>query len=198
MRRLKLTIETPGGHSWLHFGQPSAVHLMGSFIHLLSQVNPGEQPRTTYNVGVIEGGRSINTIASEAACYIDLRSTDPQALQALEQTVRSLPERLALPESRFHFEVVGDRPAGSIPQGHPLVRLAAEAHQAIGMQVELDAGSTDANIPLARGIPAVCVGLTYGGNAHRLDEYIEIEPLEKGMWQLLLLASAAANGAGAW
>lgn len=198
VRRLKLTVTTPGGHSWLHFGQPSAIHALMRFGSEMIALEVPEDPRTTYNIGVIEGGSSVNTIAAEAHCLIDLRSAAMESLADLEKKVRAIGERLTTPEIKFNFEVVGDRPAGSIPGNHPLVKLAKDAHQAIRMRGEVDSGSTDANIPLSLGIPAVCVGITYGGNAHRLDEYIEIEPIENGMWQLVLLTTAASNGIARW
>lgn len=198
VRRLKLTVTAPGGHSWLHFGNASAIHALMRFGSGMLNIQVPENPRTTYNIGLIEGGSSINTIAAQASCYIDLRSAEMATLKKLENDVRAVGERLSTSDVKFNFEVVGDRPAGTISVEHPLVRLAVEAHQAIRMQPDLDGGSTDANIPLSLGVPAVCVGISYGGNAHRLDEYIETDPIETGMWQLLLLTAAASNGIVAW
>lgn len=198
VRRLRLRVTGSGGHSWLHFGCTSAVHELMRFGNEVTQLHVSDNPRTTYNIGIVNGGSSINTIAAEAECYIDLRSEDADALQHLESQVRAIGERLSTAEVRFNFQVVGDRPAGYIPVGHPIVKLAQNAHEAIYMTSELDRGSTDANVLIERGIPTVCVGISYGGNAHRLDEYIETAPLEAGMWQLLLLATATANGIAGW
>ncbi len=198
VRRYKLTVTCPGGHSWLHFGSSSAIHALMQFGSELLKIEAPESPRTTYNIGVIGGGTSVNTIASEAYCYIDLRSEGSAALKKLEQDVMDTAARLTREDVRFHFELVGNRPAGSIPADHPLVRLAVDAHEAIHMKTELDGSSTDANIPLSEGIPAVCVGVSYGGNAHRLDEYIETAPIELGMWQLVLLTTAASNAISTW
>ncbi|KAB2902907.1 MAG: M20/M25/M40 family metallo-hydrolase [Anaerolineae bacterium] len=198
VRRYKLTVTCPGGHSWLHFGGSSAIHSLMQFGSDLCKIEVPSVPRTTYNIGVIGGGTSVNTIASEAFCYIDLRSEDVESLQNLEQDVMSIADRLAREDVNFHFELVGNRPAGAIPIDHPLVRLAVDAHEAIQMKTELDGGSTDANIPLSEGIPTVCVGVSYGGNAHRLDEYIETAPIELGMWQLMLLTTAASNAISTW
>jgi acetylornithine deacetylase/succinyl-diaminopimelate desuccinylase-like protein len=98
------------------------------------------------------------------------------------------------PELGFEVKVVGDRPIGAIPLSHPLVRLAGHALDLVGVQPSYETGSTDANMPLAAGLPAVAVGVTRGGNAHRLDEYIETAPIADGLWQLLLLIVGAASG----
>jgi acetylornithine deacetylase/succinyl-diaminopimelate desuccinylase-like protein len=198
VRRYRLTARCPGGHSWLHFGNPSAIHALVQFGSDFTRLPVPDKPRTTYNIGVIEGGTSVNTIASAASCLLDLRSEDNDALLKLENDMRAIATRLESDDVRFEFEKVGDRPAGSIPADHPLVRLAEAAHEAIDMRIALDSGSTDANIPLSQGIPTVCVGISYGGNAHRLDEYIETTPIEQGMWQLLLLTAAAANAIAGW
>lgn len=198
VRRYKLTVTCPGGHSWLHFGNTSAIHALMQFGSDLLKIQVPTTPRTTYNIGVVSGGTSVNTIASEASCYIDLRSEDVTCLKNLEDEVLALGKKLTCEDVHFDFELVGNRPAGSIPPDHPLVRLAVDAHEAIQMKSELDGGSTDANIPLSEGIPTVCVGISYGGNAHRLDEYIETTPIEMGMWQLVLLATAASNAISTW
>jgi acetylornithine deacetylase/succinyl-diaminopimelate desuccinylase-like protein len=198
VRRYKVTVTAPGGHSWLHFGASSAIHSLMRFGADFSRISVSENPRTTYNIGLVEGGSSINTIASQAACFIDLRSEDTAQLEELDSQMRDLAEQHSDQEVHFQFEQVGSRPAGSIPEDHPLVQLAKDAHHAIHMIPEIESGSTDTNAPLARGIPAVCVGITYGGNAHSLDEYIETPPLEDGMWQLLLLTVAASNAVATW
>jgi len=198
VRRYKITVTTPGGHSWLHFGSPSAIHALFQFGAILTQLPLPPQYRSTYNIGIVEGGSSVNTIAAQAACYLDLRSEDLATLDQLEQQVYQLAHDHSTPQVKFGVELVGSRPAGGIPHDHPLVQLAVDSHAAIGMTPELESGSTDANALLAQGIPAVCVGIAYGGNAHTLDEYIETEPIEKGMWQLLLLATATANALVAW
>lgn len=198
VRRLKVTISAPGGHSWLHYGEPSAIHHMMQFGAELSRFDLPQEPRTTLNVGLIEGGSSINTIAPCAACYIDLRSEDPGTLADLEGRVRELTRKHRVRDVSFDIEVVGDRPAGRIENEHPLVRLAIDAHHAINMPVELETGSTDANALLGKNIPAVCVGVSYGGNAHVQSEYVETLPFEDGLWQLLLLITAASNGATSW
>lgn len=198
VRRLHVTCTAPGGHSWTHFGQPSAIHDLIAAGARIVTLQPDPHPRTTYNIGLISGGQSVNSLASHAELYLDLRSEDPVALEALERQVRDLLRSDHAESVRFEVEVVGDRPSGQIPTGHPLVQLAAAALRAIGCRARYETGSTDANALLARGLPTVTVGLTTGGNAHRLDEYIEIEPLGAGMWHVALLATAVAEQVAHW
>jgi di/tripeptidase len=191
VRRLRLTARGEGGHSWLHFGRPSAIHALVGLAAQLARLPVPESPKTTYNIGVISGGTSVNTIAAEASLQLDLRSEDPAHLQALVEQVEALTRAAATPGIEILSEVIGDRPAGGIPREHPLVQLAASALEAASGRRDkaaFDNGSTDANVPLSRGLPSVCVGLTRGGNAHRCDEYIETEPLETGLKQLVMLA----------
>lgn len=193
VRRLHITCTAPGGHSWLHFGQPTAIHgliTLGAQIITLPVPN---HPRTTYNIGLIEGGHSVNSLATSASLYLDMRSEETTSLAALEQQVMKAIDQARQPNLALTAEVVGDRPAGSISTHHPLVQIASAALLAIDMQPIYETGSTDANILLAKGLPTVTVGITHGGNAHRLDEYIETEPAADGLWQVLLLVLAAAK-----
>lgn len=193
VRRLRVTCLAPGGHSWTHFGQPSAIHeLIGAGARIVA-LQPPHRPRTTLNIGLIGGGQSINSLASSAEFYLDLRSEAPAALAALEAQVRGVLDASAQSGVTFVVDVVGDRPSGRIPVDHPLVRLAAAALHASGFKARYETGSTDANALLAAGLPAVTVGLTTGGNSHRLDEYIDTGPLGGGMRHLALLATAAAG-----
>jgi tripeptide aminopeptidase len=194
VRRLRITCHGPGGHSWLHFGRPSAIHGLVRLGAQIAALRPPDSPRTTFNIGVIEGGTSVNTIAAEAAMLLDLRSVSPESLAALERTVRAMLEQAGEPDLHFGVEVVGDRPAGSIPPSHPLVQLADRVLAHLGIRASFETGSTDANALLAAGIPTVTVGITHGSNAHRLDEHIDIEGVRDGLWQLVLLAAAAASG----
>lgn len=184
-RRLKVTVSTGGGHSWGNFGVPSAIHALGSMIHGISGIAVPESPRTSYNVGVISGGTSINTIAGQADMLIDMRSVDATALATLEAEVRGIIEReRANHQVEVDIEVVGDRPGGFIPAEHPLVQMTRSVMESLGLEIEARASSTDANVPLGMGIPAVCIGITDGVGAHRMDEYLYIAPMAKGMAQL--------------
>ncbi len=193
VRRLHVTATTEGGHSWLNFGRPSAIHGIVQLGAKLTTLQPASTPRTTYNIGLIDGGTSINTIASTASLWLDLRSEDAGALAHLEQQVRTHIDALITPELRFTVEVVGDRPAGSIPHNHLLVQIALSSLDGLGVKGTLETGSTDANVPLSQGIPAITVGITRGGNAHRLDEYIETSPVGQGMRHLFGVVMATAE-----
>lgn len=198
VRRLRVTCTAPGGHSWTHYGRPSAIHELIAAGSRIIALTPPRQPRTTLNIGLISGGQSVNSLASSAEFYLDLRSEEAAALATLEAQVR---DRLRLdtdPTVQFDVAVVGDRPSGCIPVEHPLVQLAAAALEAVGQKAQYQSGSTDANALLAVGLPTVTVGLTTGGNAHRLDEYIEVGPLADGLWQVTLLATAAAQQVTEW
>ena len=144
-------------------------------------------------MGIIEGGQSINTIAAEAGLWLDLRSITRDSVESIEHQVRDLVASREQKDLSFNIEVVGDRPAGHTADNHPLVQLALQALEQVGVKPTLEIGSTDGNVPLADGCPTVTVGITQGGNAHRIDEFIETEPVAQGLRQLTLLTLAAAQ-----
>ena len=181
VRRYRITARTAGGHSWSDYGQPSAVHELAALVTKLTAIRLPREPRTTMNVGTFGGGTGINVLASEAKCDLDLRSEDPHLLDNLIQQVEELFRRADRDGVKVLAEVIGQRPAGEIPAAHPLVKLAVNCLHEQGLSGVLTAGSTDANIPLSRGIPAVVMGITSGGGAHTTHEYIDIDPVEKGM-----------------
>jgi tripeptide aminopeptidase len=191
-RRFRLVVTAEGGHSWGAFGSPSAIHCLGRIIAQISDLRVPTHPKTTFNVGLISGGTSVNTIAAHAEAIIDLRSLDVDELRKLEEKVR----RIASDVCRHggataEFELLGDRPTGSTAEEHPLCQLVRRVHHQMGIQTRSYPSSTDANVPLSLGVPAVTVGVTLGGNGHRLDEYIHTTPLTRGVQQLLLLLLAA-------
>lgn len=200
VKRLRIAINTPGGHSWGNFGEKNAIHEIGHIISEITSIQVSESPKTTFNVGVIEGGSTVNSIASSASILIDLRSEDNATLDRLvEQVKTTAQKRVAVAKRQnkiisVEIEEVGNRPSGHIPSNNDLVKLAKDALRHIGYPIINNvSGSTDANIPLSLSIPAVCVGLTHSGNSHRLDEYIELPPLNAGLHQLMLLVLAASN-----
>jgi acetylornithine deacetylase/succinyl-diaminopimelate desuccinylase-like protein len=193
VRRLHVTATAPGGHSWLHFGKTSAVHSILELGSRIIKIQPTASPRTTYNIGMIEGGKAINAIASNAGLWIDMRSESREALTMLEQQIRAQIDATHAPDLSLKVEIVGDRPAGSIAIEHPLVQGALATLAQVGVKGILETGSTDGNVPLAEGCPTVTVGVTRGGNAHRLDEYIETAPISAGMRQLVTLTLATAT-----
>lgn len=195
VRRYRIEAEAPGGHSWGDFGRPSAIHVLARLATAITSLEVPRAPRTTYNIGVIEGGTSVNSIAQSASMLLDMRSVEPLALNRLASSVDALIDHIATqnPGVILRASVVGNRPAGAIPREHPLVQSAMAAFRSTGASISFQQGSTDANIPLSRNIPAVCIGLTDGGNAHRLDEFIVPARISHGMQALLLLTLAAAN-----
>jgi tripeptide aminopeptidase len=200
VRRFRISVETTGGHSWGSFGTASAIHEISHLVAAIARLNVPAAPKTTYNVGVIEGGTSVNTIASKASILLDLRSENGAELERLVNLVSEIVHRAQQRVNRrrnnvkIGIEPVGNRPAGRIPRTTPIVRWAEEALRYAGSpSVLYVAGSTDANIPLSLGIPSVCIGLTESANSHRLDEYIDTKYLPSGLTQLLLLSMAAGN-----
>ncbi|MEZ0397094.1 MAG: M20/M25/M40 family metallo-hydrolase [Anaerolineales bacterium] len=187
VRRYRIAVRTAGGHSWIDYGSPSAIHELTALAARITALQPPTRPRTTLNVGVIAGGTSVNTIAAEAALELDLRSEAPEALAGLAKQVEGLCAAARRPGVTVEVEPIGARPAGEIPASHPLVRLAQATLQNLGLEARLNIGSTDANLPLSRGLPAIAIGLTNGGGAHTVHEYIHLPPLEKGLEQLLHL-----------
>lgn len=191
VRRYKVTIHTQGGHSWIDFGKPSAIHELSKLIAQISALKAPSMPRTTFNVGRIGGGTSINTIAPEAWFELDLRSEGATQLNDLARRVESLLETAQQRGVRVEREVIGQRPAGEISSSHPLIKLAASSLRKLGIEPSLTIGSTDANIPLSLGYPALVLGITRGGGAHTAGEYLETGPVADGMEQLLHFVSRA-------
>jgi tripeptide aminopeptidase len=188
VRRLRIATRTQGGHSWADYGSPSAIHLLAEIAVAIAQLPVPEAPRSTLNIGIIQGGTSVNTIAEAAHLLLDLRSEDQATLEQMERSVRATIEGIRLPASAtVTVDVVGSRGGGAIPPTHPLARAAATALHEAGAEIEWGSGSTDANVPLARGIPAICLGITTGANAHRMDEYIDLTNLPRGMEALVRL-----------
>lgn len=195
VRRFRIAVEGPGGHSWGSFGTPSAVHMLGQIIAELVALDVPEEPKTTYNVGVIEGGTTVNTIARQASLLLDLRSEEPGALEAAVGQVSKIVEEMPRPkEISISLESIGNRPAGRIRRNASLVRWAEAALKHVGCdEPEYTMASTDANIPLSYGLPAVCIGLSRSGNTHRPDEYMEVSSIPAGVGQATLLALVAAG-----
>jgi acetylornithine deacetylase/succinyl-diaminopimelate desuccinylase-like protein len=187
VQRYRIKITTSGGHSWVDYGKPSAVHEIAALVTELLEIPMSESPRTTMNVGVISGGTTVNTIASEAHVELDLRSENVAALDQLVESVLETIKGCQKSDVMVEAENIGQRPAGEISEDHPLVKLAASCLEQLGVQPRFNIGSTDANIPLSRGYPAVCLGLTTGNGAHTQGEYINISPLQIGLEQLLLV-----------
>lgn len=185
VRRYRITARTSGGHSWSDYGRPSAIHELAKLVVQLAALQLPGHPRTTMNVGRIAGGTSVNVIASEASLDLDLRSEGPHFLAELISVVDRLIQSANREDVRVEAEEIGQRPAGEIPATHPLVRLAGECLREVGLEPVLTAGSTDANIPLSLGYPAVVLGVSIGGNAHTVHEFIQSAPAAVGLEQLV-------------
>lgn len=185
VRRYRITARTAGGHSWSDYGQPSAVHELAALVTQLTSMTLPREPRTTLNVGTISGGTGINVLASEATCELDLRSEDSSLLVKIVSQAEDLIHSANRSDVKINCEMIGQRPAGEIPVAHPLVKIARDCSLEQGLDAVLTAGSTDANIPLNKGIPAVVMGVTTGGGAHSTQEFIDIEPVRKGLEGLL-------------
>lgn len=192
-KRLKVTVTGPGGHSWGKAGEPSAIHHLAKIVARLDDIPLQESPKTSFNAGLFNGGISVNTIAPEATAVLDMRSTSADALADLVAEVERVIDMPAPAGISVQVEVVGDRPAGELPRNEGLAPIADGVLREMGFDVHYDASSTDANVPISRGIPAVCIGLTTGANAHRTDEFINISPLVKGFAQLVLTTLRSAE-----
>lgn len=185
--RLRVTVTGPGGHSWGDFGNPNAIHAAAQLVAALAAIPLTHSPKTTLSVGMISGGISINSIAPVATFDVDMRSTDPVALKRVVDRAHATLYGRKLDQIEVTHEVLGNRPAGQVGIHSRIVVSAAEILRSLQCSAAADASSTDANAAIARGIPAICIGLTSGGNAHRLDEYIDLGPVKTGLAQMLLL-----------
>lgn len=177
-KRYEITYKGSGGHSFGDFGTPSAIHAAGKAIAGIADLKVPEDPKTTFNVGIVSGGTSVNTIAAEARLIIDLRSVSADELARVESEALSIiKEAAGGADSGITVEIkqVGDRPAGSQDMESVIVQTAAEASRQLGFIPSFEkASSTDSNVPIALGIPAVTLGGggSFGG-IHTLEEYFD-------------------------
>ena len=203
-RRYRVTFLGPGGHSFGNFGIANPVHAVGRLVAAVASFEVPEEPSTTFSVGRIGGGTSVNAIAAEAWIEVDLRSVDPVALSALDGRFHEAVTG-ALDDERARWEgddgvlevsisLVGDRPAGATPVDSPIVEMAIGVTRAVGAEPRLDRGSTDANLPMSLGIPAITIG---GGGrgmgSHSLGEMFDSRNSSQGTERAVLLAIALAE-----
>lgn len=195
--RWKVKATTCGGHSYGAFGKPNAiVHLSGLIGKLYQQPVPQCPDRkTTYNVGTIQGGTSVNTIAQHAEMTYEYRSDDPDCLQQMRKQFLELVEAGRCPDADFEITLLGERPCGNaVPQAaheRLLMRCRQRIADITGTDPQYRASSTDANIPLSMGIPATTFGLYLGAGSHTREEYIEIDSLRTGLKIALLLLTSS-------
>lgn len=203
--RYRVTFKGPGGHSYGAFGLVSPAFAMGTAIAKFSDITVPDSPKTTLNVGVVGGGTSVNSIPFESWMDVDMRSVSPVELDELEQAFLRVMQEAADEENRVRsteqglievdLTVIGDRPSGETPLDSRLVETAAAAIRSTGMTPTFGFSSTDSNIPISMGIPAITIDSGgSGGRAHALDEWIDVEKtaslrgIESALTLLLALA----------
>jgi tripeptide aminopeptidase len=186
IRRYGVTLRGPGGHSWNHFGTPSAIHEMARIVSRLAALEVPADPRTTFNVGTIKGGTTINAIAQECSVEVDLRSLEEETVKRLEARFLKIVDESPPDGIRVRTELIGTRPGAAIDPEHDLVRTAAAAGRHLGLEPVLNAASTDAALPLSRGIPAISFGTYRGGGTHTLEEHVQVDSLTVGLKWLAL------------
>lgn len=182
-RRWQVTFVGPGGHSYENFGSPSAVHALGRAVSIISDLQPSAEPKTTFTVATVSGGTTINAIAEKAELRVDIRSESATALAALEEQILAAAERAGVEEGkrwgaepiRVERTLLGDRPAGAGNSANPVASAWTGAVVALGQKPpRVVAASTDANVPMGLGIPAITAsGGGIGDKAHSLDEWYE-------------------------
>ncbi len=202
-RRYRVTYKGPGGHSFGAFGLANPIHALGRAIARISDLQVPAIPKTTFNVGRVGGGTSVNSIAFEAWMEVDMRSSDAAALKAVDASfLQAVDTALAEENERWNHrgrltvvtDLVGDRAAGRTPETAPIVQAAVSVSKALGLPVLLDEGSTDSNVPMSLGIPAITIdGGGRGTGAHSLGEAFDSTDSWKGTQRALLLALALAQ-----
>jgi tripeptide aminopeptidase len=186
--RYRVTFKGPGGHSWGAFGQASPAYALGNAIARLGQLVVPTNPKVSYNVGVISGGTSVNSIPFEVAMEVDMRSTSPVELRKVEAQFRQIVEQAVADENAARkttfgkitaeLKMIGERPSGTMPPETPLLRQAAATMRVFDKVPVWETSSTDANIPISLGIPAFAMAsqsATRGGRSHSLDEWTDVE-----------------------
>lgn len=209
-RRFLISITGPGGHSWTDAGRPNPIIVLASAITRISNISLPTEPRTTINIGTIEGGTSVNSIPERAVARIDFRSTDPAQLirmevelhRAVEDAIiaanRSVPVRSQqLAALQYVIDTIGDRPAAKLPADAVILGLLRAVDRHLKLRTEIRVGSTDANIPMAMGINAISMGAGGdGGGVHTRAEWYDSTNRELGLRRILLLVLALLESAG--
>lgn len=200
--RYRVTFKGPGGHSFGSFGTVSATHALGRAIAAIADFDVPTAPRTTFNIGRVGGGTAVNAIASEAWMEVDLRSSDAQTLRALDVRFKQAVQDAAIAENTrwrsqaltVTIDVVGQRPAGRSLATSPIVQAAVSVTRALDIPVSFSEGSTDSNLPISLGIPAVTIDTGgRGSGVHTEGEMFDATDAWKGTQRALLLAVALAQ-----
>lgn len=202
-RRLRVVITGRGGHSWGDRGLANPAFALGAAIARLPSLSPVRDPDCAVNVGRLGGGTSVNAIPSEVWCEVDLRASRPDRLSVLETRAREIFEEAARAEGQRSawgvplacgVEVIGSRPCGETPPESPIVRAAVAATRLVGETAELTASSTDANVPMSIGIPAITIGAGgHGGGIHTPGEWYDNRDGARGIERALLITLAIAG-----
>jgi tripeptide aminopeptidase len=208
-RRVEIAVTGPGGHSWSDFGVPNPIHALGRGIARFVAARVPESPRTSFNIGEIEGGTSVNSIPSRALMKVDLRSESESELGKLENFLREsiqsgIDEEMAAARERgmagstsildLKVSVLGVRPAGELPENSPLLAALLAADTRLGNRSRRERSSTDANIPLSMGIPAISLGAGgRSGGAHTIEEWYDPTNRELGLQRVALTLLAVAG-----
>jgi acetylornithine deacetylase/succinyl-diaminopimelate desuccinylase-like protein len=205
--RYRVTYKGPGGHSYGAFGIPNPIHALGRAISGIADVQVPATPKTTFNVGVIQGGTSVNSIAGEASMDVDMRSEDATSLATVDKQVQAILRNALTAENArwksaratsaqltMHIDTIGIRPTGTQADDAPIIQTALAAAKALGFTSSTSASSTDANIPISLGIPAMRIG--GGGSAdgaHSLGEWYDDGPngYLGPQWAVLIVAALA-------
>ena len=188
--RYKVTFKGPGGHSYGAFGIPNPIHAMGRAIAKISDIQVPQSPKTTFNVGIVEGGTSVNSIPFEGIMHIDMRSESAENIRTVDRQVRRAlqeameeenarwpGERAARARVSVTIDTIGIRPTGAQSDTVKIVQVGLSAAKSLGFTADVGAGSTDSNLPISIGIPAITIdGGGAGGGAHSLAEWYEDGP----------------------
>ncbi|MDQ3635915.1 MAG: M20/M25/M40 family metallo-hydrolase [Acidobacteriota bacterium] len=196
-KRYRVTFSGPGGHSYGAFGMANPIHAIGRLIAKISEFQTPIEPKTTFSVGMIRGGTSVNSIARDASFDIDMRSPDPYELDKLDKLFK-LNAEVALKEEnnrwndkgklKLDIKLIGDRPTGTQPQDSPIIQIAASANKFMNIKNDFGFSSTDANMPISIGVPAITIdGGGIGKGAHSLDEQWDSKDSHLGSQRALLI-----------
>jgi tripeptide aminopeptidase len=203
-RRLRISFDGPGGHSWSAFGAPNAVHAAAAAATTIASIPLPHEPRTTLTVSRIGGGLSVNSIPGHAWLEVDVRSSASSVLESIARRIGVVATDAAIAENQrsvitstplgVRVETIGDRPCGSVDENDQLVQTAVHATRAVGRNPELAMASTDANVPISLGIPAIAIGAGgKGGDAHSTTEWYDNTGGTIGVARALTIVVAAAS-----
>ena len=183
-RRYAVTVQAEGGHSWMHFGNDNAIAIASSIISRLYGMTVPKQPRTTYNVGTISGGTTVNSIAANATFTLDLRSESMDELEKLDDAVKKIIQNATTDKIHITQQLLGERPCSNGILKSELYDRYEAVRKAQGLPTVWQSGSTDANIPLHLGIPGISFGICRSHGEHTIHETLEIDTIAPGLQQM--------------